>query len=870
MKQVLVFCDNHMDVVWRRGAGRHYRSIDGIIRPYSDIEEEQIRRALRWASTSDYRYTFEQSMPLKMFLERNPDCLPLMKQMVTAGKIELPGGGETLVNLNMVCGESLVRNHFYSILWCERIFGTRTHVACGTDLFGYSAQVPQILKQCGYDIMANTSRVFDDGTPFWRGVDGSTLLVRPTWANLGLPQVFAPGGATHPPARCCEGEGCPACGFRGMDLSNENVRNEETRRQLFEKLLAIETGPIVLRITGEESLENEAALKELVEHGRRAGLDLRFVTMTELVEAIDGERLARLRAGQLRENEVFPGAESATVCTGCYVTRIQLKLWNRRLEEILLAAESFAAFASPLGTLYPRRKFESLWNQMALLQFHDAITGSHSDGAYEELLALCRNIARGAWQVYEEGTRALAKHVAPKATGGANAAVVFNPLPWPVEGALVDVVFDVPQGETALGVEVADAGGARIAVTSVAPVQSAVGGKLNVRLTGLKLPALGYGTIQYRITNTPPAVQPIAGNVMENEYYRVVLNARGVAEIIDKETGATILRQNAGGLQFEDDHGSPWETLARPSFSFPVAQFSNPTRTLSGNKDMQTAVFDGAFSDARIQQEYHIDQIDWRQEVTLYAGVKRVHFKTTVNWDTYDARLMLVFPLAFRTPNDEASYEIPFGVLNRKRYEGDFGIHTQPNGDWPALNFVACRNAEKNLWVTVANKGTPCHRVVNGVIRMTVLRSPCISLAAQDIAGAREAGSHVFEAVVSSGAGELQAVNPVRLGREFNAPFIAVSVGTNASSKPALPPAQSFLKHENPAIAISAVKRAEDGNDLVVRLYEPYGVAAQDKLTDVAADRVRAADLIEKPTGAAPELRFRPYEIKTIRVRSDA
>ena len=91
--------------------------------------------------------------------------------------------------------------------------------------------------------------------------------------------------------------------------------------------------------------------------------------------------------------------------------------------------------------------------------------------------------------------------------------------------------------------------------------------------------------------------------------------------------------------------------------------------------------------------------------------------------------------------------------------------------------------------------------VVDGVIRMTVLRSPCISLAAQDIASAREAGSHVFEAVVSSGAGELQAVNPVRLGREFNAPFIAVSAGANAASKPSLPPSQSFLKHENPVMA---------------------------------------------------------------------
>ena len=136
MKSFLIFCDNHMDVIWRRGCRQHYRSVDGIIRPYVDLEEEQIRRALRMMTTSDYRYTLEQSLPLKLFLERNPDQLPVVQRLVDEGKLELPGGGETLIDLNMVCGESLVRNHLYSISWCERTFGTRRRATNGADLFG--------------------------------------------------------------------------------------------------------------------------------------------------------------------------------------------------------------------------------------------------------------------------------------------------------------------------------------------------------------------------------------------------------------------------------------------------------------------------------------------------------------------------------------------------------------------------------------------------------------------------------------------------------------------------------------------------------------------------------------------------------------
>jgi alpha-mannosidase len=104
----------------------------------------------------------------------------------------------------------------------------------------------------------------------------------------------------------------------------------------------------------------------------------------------------------------------------------------------------------------------------------------------------------------------------------------------------------------------------------------------------------------------------------------------------------------------------------------------------------------------------------------------------------------------------------------------------------------------------------------------------------------------------------------------MNDPRFAPSAASHNASTPSLPPAHSFFGHENPAIAVSAVKRAEDGDDLVVRLYEPYGVATQDNVTGIAPDRVRAADLLEGVSEAAPNLRFRRHEIKTIRIRSDA
>lgn len=854
-----------MDVIWRRGFKQHYSSIDGIIRPYSDLEEEQIRRAVQMAQNFDMRYTLEQSLPMKTFLDRNPDMLPVVQCLVSDGHIELPGGGEALVDLNMVCGESLVRNHFYSILWCEKTFGTRPLTANGADQFGYCAQYPQLLRLFGYETLANSSRLFDDEIPFWRGLDGSMVLVRPSWQNMGLPQVFLPGGCVYPPSPCCEGEGCTICGYTGLDLSDENIQTDETLTKLFDEMSSIETGPIVLRITGEENLWNEAALRRMVAIACDHGFKPRFVTMTESVNSTDGDRLKRLREGNINQDEIQPKIEANPICTGCYVSRIRIKQWNRRLEALLLAAETLAAFAYQPGGVYPRAKLERLWNQMALLQFHDAITGSHTDGAYEELISLCRNIARDTHQIYEASARAIGGRISAPEMEGYQAAAVFNSLPWTLAGSPVDIVLDIPHGISAHSVEILDVLKNKIPVTSFELVRNAVGGKAKVRLLGLEIPPHGYTTIHYRFTEVPVTIECLKENVIENEYYRVTFDNRGAASILDKELGEEIMQSGAGGLLFEEDYGSVWETLAKPSFSCLVADYSTPTLTLTGNGDTQQVVIEGKFADRRIQHDRYISYINWRQEITLYSNVKRIYIKTTVDWDTSNGRLMLQFPLSFRTPEDETYYEIPFGVLPRKRYKGEFGLHTRPNGDWPALNFVTCHNEEKGYWVTITNKGTPCHRVEDGVVKMTVLRSPCIPLAATDTKGAWEVGTHVFEVMISSAAGSIQDVNPVRLGMEFNTPFIATPIGSDIEQT--LPPVYSFLSQDNPAVVISAVKRAEDGDDLIVRLYEPYGQDVQTVFPDIEKRNLSETDLLELNLRQSSDMVLRPYEIKTVRIK---
>ena len=115
MKTLYIIARNHMDPSWRRCFTDHYTYGGNIIHPYSDIEEALISQYLDFIEQHDWKYSIEQSLVLQKYLERNPDDTARVSGMIRDGKLELLGGGTTVIDYNLSCGESAVRNHYYSI-----------------------------------------------------------------------------------------------------------------------------------------------------------------------------------------------------------------------------------------------------------------------------------------------------------------------------------------------------------------------------------------------------------------------------------------------------------------------------------------------------------------------------------------------------------------------------------------------------------------------------------------------------------------------------------------------------------------------------------------------------------------------------------
>lgn len=874
MKKVYIFNQNHMDLLWLRCFEEHFYEDGHIVRPYVDIEESLLDRWIDIVKSSDSKYSIEQTSTVKKYLERNPDKTELFKELVQNGKIEIMGGGEAIVDSNLPCGESIVRNHLYSILWCDRQFGVRPKINTSCDIFGLSAQLPQIMRKLEYNTIANYSRVFENAKPYWKGLNGDIVLLVPfskDAAAIEAESIEMGDYFKYPPCSECKGEGCILCEYTGLDTSHKanmpsvageinddkndvfilNGEDIGSLEGMLEKISQMTCDEVILNLNTEEIINSPDYTQRIENCSNKLGITPIFMTNDELVHKFAKKYLDKIREGRIEEDEIDERLEGNPIGTGCYVTRIKLKQYNRELEDLLLSCEKFATFAADFGMTYPRKKIERLWNMISILHFHDAITATHKDRCYEELLKYIRNIKLGASQIYSESLKTISEHISIGQKEGYRPFVVFNPLNWEVKDIPMDMVISFPKTEEIQNVAIIDQVGNAIEVLRliVSEKESCKIAKVTIKCP--PVPSVGYTIIYCKNAETKKIEEAVVAdhiNCIENECYKVLLGKNGIESIFDKEINQTIATYGANGLSLESDFGGPWETIRKPENPEDLFSKSNATLRIIVKETHQTAIF-----------ESH-KGMKWKQEIILYKGMKKIYFKTVVEWDKLDSRLRVAFPFSFQTPNDEAYYEIPYGTLKRDKYEGVFSKHMDANGDWPAIHFVSCQNALQDFTVTLFNRGTGSHRLENGVLYMSLLRSPTL-VTALDHYDASDKGYHCFEYCLSSNKGSLKDGKVVQQGMEYNTWFQTVESYDKLS---VLKPTHSFLTNGSDNVIVRAIKKAENDLGTVIRMYEAYGEEVVDVIPIVDKKPYIQTNLLEENGHEVEELAFKSFEIKTV------
>src|SRR2546430_6444732 len=281
---------------------------------YLEMGLPNILKALRLLKTyPDYKFALDQVAYIKPFLERYPEEAAAFRQFVAQGRLEIVGGMDVMPDVVKPGGELFVRQMQYGKRYCREQLGVEVTVAWLLDTFGHHPQMPQLLRQAGFESFWFCRGVPHDRLPsefLWRGIDGSEI-----------PAFWLPG-------------------FYGLFYGPPRSLPEFTKffQSRFDQLNPHARGPERVGLAGVDVSEPEDYVPPLVSAFNRQ-IDAPFAIRTAVPSEFAAV-VARRAKQPVVTNDFNP------IFQGTYSSRIELKQATRNIERLLLTAEKLPALAA--------------------------------------------------------------------------------------------------------------------------------------------------------------------------------------------------------------------------------------------------------------------------------------------------------------------------------------------------------------------------------------------------------------------------------------------------------------------------------------------------------------------------------------------
>jgi alpha-mannosidase len=520
---------------------------------------------------------------------------------------------------------------------------------------------------------------------------------------------------------------------------------------------------------------------------------------------------------------------------GCQTSQAKTKRNNRRSELAARNAEYFATRSWLGGTAYPHDDINAAWRLILLNQFHDILPGSSIAEVYED-----------AEEDYATVFATLAG-VQSNAIGTANtvkpgeSVTVHNTLGWQRE-CVVELELT---GEDGISAQLSDG-------TKVAS-QSVIGADGNTRLL------VETGTVDSYASATVEIVAgsehaPESGNlnvttdVLENDLLRVEIGADGTfSRIFDKEHKREVLAEGARGnmLALYDDQPSEYDAW---EIDFNYAEISETIDTVDSVEVIENGPIRATVRITRSASKSTVIQ-----DISLHRDSRRVDVKTVVDWHEKNRLLKALFPVNVHSRT--ATYEIQYGAIERATHYStsrDRARYEVPAHRWIDLS-------ETGYGVSLLNDCKYGFGVHENVMNISLLRSPTMPDPNTD------QGRQEFTYSLYPHAGSWQDAHTVRSGYELNVEPVMSSDTREYGS---------MVSVDADNVVIDWVKKAEDSEDVIVRLYESHGARGPVTLSfGDAPKQVSECDLMEEndetvvAQGNTVSFDITPWEIRTFKVR---
>ncbi len=771
----------------------------------------------------DYKFMSSQPILYQFVKEQEPEMYEKIKERIREGRWEVDGAMWLEADCNLTGGESLVRQIIKGHRFFLEEFGKESKSLWLPDVFGYSAALPQILKKSGIPYFMTTKIAWNqydqlpNDTFIWKGIDGSEVFAfMPTTTDYDKDQ--------------------------GLNISFSDTRNTTTYTGIVNPNMALGT---FKRFQNRDLTEDTLMLfgfgdggggptKEMLESAER--LKYGIPGIPKIRQEFEQDYFDRTyeKIHDLPDMPTWDGELYFEYHRGTLTSMARNKRSNRKNEILYTQMETASCMAGIEKDEQLQNVLDKGWDILLINQFHDIVPGSSIKPVYEQTDKEYHEIEEAGKEELNRVVSAAVGRLSMEKEG----VVVMNTQGYERDDLVVlDDGTEIPR--------LVDEDGRNV------PAQKTADGRYLLYVS--HIPPLGYK----KLYETEELLEESTGKewdyTFENPFIKVCFNEKmEITSLYEKEAEKELIQEGRCGnvLRTYEDRPMQWDNwdidvfYQRKPYE---ADWYSPARVIENGEVRMVVEFECGFLDSTVTQQ-----------VCLYHQIPRIDFRTKADWKTHHVILKTHFPVDVNATR--ASYEIQFGNVERE---------TTNNYSWDTAKFEACGHkwadlSENSSGISLLNDCKYGYGIKKGDMSLTLIKSGTYPNEDADI------GEHEFTYSIYPHAGRWQEAKTVEMAYNLNVPMLAKRTGRQEGCGGEY---ESFLKCSQESCFVEVIKKAEDGNGVIVRMYENKNNRVRAQIqTAYPIAHVYECNLLEENEEELTagkncfETVFKPYEIKTFRL----
>lgn len=761
----------------------------------------------------DYKFMSSQPVLYEFVKQEYPELYKRIQERVKEGRWEVEGSMYVESDCNLTSGESLVRQIMYGKAFFKKEFNKDNKILWLPDVFGYSAALPQILKKSGVDYFMTTKLNWNQ----FNRMPHDTFLWKGIDGSSVLTHLITTVGVHQ--------------SIKDFFTTYNGLLHPDSIIGAWDRYQDKDINNDILISYGYGDGGGGPTIG-MLETSLRMNKGIKGIPKSEQKFAYQYFKELDERVSDNKRLSTWNGELYFEYHRGTLTSMAKNKLNNRTLEISLMNLEFISVLADKVKS-YPYDFLEKTWKMGLLNQFHDILPGTSikevyevTDREYEKALSeIDKELKDGLLSMHDEKM-------------DENYLTFYNPTSFNLN--------------TYVNFEVKDAKGDLIEEGKAALIddqgnQSPIlGNYVYLR----NLPSKGYKSfkvVELEGYEGSDDIKLVNDHNLQTPFYNVIFDDNyNIKSLYDKKEEREVLKSEGNLFRLFED-----KPIYYDNWDIDIYYTEKYWDLLSYDK--ASWVYIGS-ERAVLRISRSFSKSTLIQEITFYAKSGRIDFETNVNYNETQHLLKVFFPIDINT--DEATFDTQFGNIKRK---------THTNTSWDKARFEVGAHkwadvSEGNYGVALINNCKYGYSVHESTMALTLIKT---GIEPNPVA---DKGLHVFKYALYPHKGDYREAEVIKESYDFN---------FNLLYSPGYRKEGSFASTNKRNVIIDTIKKAEDKDGYILRLYEGENSRTNFTLTfDNSFKKAFICNLLEENEGDAIKIKnnelslsIKPFEILSIRVK---